>query len=159
MLPACRELTWDDRRLSARQVELKLLERLPKKCLVFRGAWADDAHAAVQTMALRCSSASICILSERLWPNGDCSGPPANTTNVTLNVCMRSSAGEYFENLCCNKSDLNEAEALRWPRHHRRRSVHSTTAGILAGQGCHSLGVSASSTPPAMRCARHTVCI
>jgi hypothetical protein len=72
-------------------------------------------------------------LEQKLWTNGECSGPPANTTNVTLNVCMRSSAGDYFENLCCNKSDLKPGKRCDGPDTIAldpfKQSRNATTAG------------------------------
>ena len=47
-------------------------------------------------------------LQQKLWTNGDCSGTPANTTHVKLDVCTKSSVGEYYENLCCKKNDSRQ---------------------------------------------------
>merc|ERR1719183_2650265 len=44
-------------------------------------------------------------LQQKLWTNGDCSGAAANTTQQKLDVCTKSSVGEYYENLCCKKND------------------------------------------------------
>jgi hypothetical protein len=47
-------------------------------------------------------------LQQTLWNNGDCSGTPGNVSNVTLDKCMLSTVGSYYENLCCTQNDPRE---------------------------------------------------
>ena len=47
-------------------------------------------------------------VQQTLWNNGDCSGTPGNVSNVTLDKCMLSTVGSYYENLCCTQNDPRE---------------------------------------------------
>ena len=49
-------------------------------------------------------------LQQTLWNNGDCSGK-GTVTNQTLNVCQKSSEGEYYENLC-TRNNTARADTL-----------------------------------------------
>ena len=47
-------------------------------------------------------------MQTKLWNNAHCSGPAANVSNITLNVCTKSSIGRYFEDLCCEDNDARK---------------------------------------------------
>jgi hypothetical protein len=44
-------------------------------------------------------------LEEKLWDNPRCIGKPASTSILELNSCIKSSTGEFYENLCCEQND------------------------------------------------------